>query len=100
MFFSRYILATKSLDVFNMPNNKSVKPETNLQRSLVIQASALFNHDENDMASIDWLKIYGVDPQKLDFYSILKSAAIRHCDGVVGQQKSSDNTPAVSHRLK
>lgn len=56
--------------------------ETNLQRSLIIQSSALFNHDENDMASIDWLKIYGVDAQKLDFFTVLQQAAFQKCDGM------------------
>jgi hypothetical protein len=90
-----------------MLNNKSIKPETNLQRSLVIQASALFNHDENYMTSIDWLKIYGVDAQKLDFYSVLKLAAFQHCDGIVTVHQPSnntngktDNTPTVSNRSK
>jgi hypothetical protein len=75
----------------------------NLQRSLVIQSSALFNNDENDMASIDWLKIYGIDAQKLDFFSALHSAAFKHCDGVVTLFKSPENVngkynnaPAVS----
>jgi hypothetical protein len=100
------ILATKSLDALNI-SNKSIKQENNLQRSLIIQSSALFNHDENSMASIDWLKIYGVDAQKLDFYSILQSAAIQHCDGVVGLQKpptdtdeKTSNTSAVRNRSK
>jgi hypothetical protein len=91
--------ATKSLDAVN----KSKKPDNNLQRSLIIQSSALFNHDENDMASIDWLKIYGVQAQKLDFFSALQSAAFQHCDGVVTLHKppentngKNDTTPAVS----
>ncbi|CAF3336880.1 unnamed protein product [Rotaria sp. Silwood1] len=93
---------TKSLDSFNTSDNVK-KNDNNLQRSLVIQSSALFNNDEKDMASIDWLKIYGVDAQKLDFFSILQSAALRHCDGVVTLLKSPDNinrkndyTPAVN----
>jgi len=55
------------------------------------------------MASADWLKIYGIDAQKLDFFSVLQSAAFRHCDGVVTLLKPpenadelTDNTPAVS----
>ncbi len=85
------------MDVSNKLNNN------NLQRSLVIQSTALFNSDENDMASIDWLKIYGINAQKLDFYSTLQSAALRHCDGVVTLHKppeningKNDNTPAVN----
>ncbi len=84
-------------------SNKLNKSDNNLQRSLIIQSSALFNNDENSMASIDWLKIYGVDAQKLDFFSVLQSAATQDCDGVVTLFKSSedtneknDNKPAVS----
>jgi hypothetical protein len=54
------------------------------------------------MASADWLKLYGIDAQKLDFFSILQSAAFRHCDGVVTLLKppadtdeKTDSTPAV-----
>ncbi|CAF4151075.1 unnamed protein product [Rotaria sp. Silwood2] len=93
---------TKSLDSLTL-SNKINKNENNLQRSLVIQSSALFNNDEKDMASIDWLKIYGIDAQKLDFFSVLQSAALRHCDGVVtllkspdGVNRKNDYTPAVS----
>jgi len=68
--------------------------EPNLQRSLVIQSSALFNYDENDMASIDWLKIYGVNAQKLDFYSTIQPAAFRHCDGIVTLHQPPENTNA------
>jgi hypothetical protein len=70
---------------------------------MVVQSSALFSSEENDMASADWLKIYGIDAQKLDFFSVLQSAAFRHCDGVVTVLKppgDSDEvtpeTPAVS----
>ena len=77
-----FFLATKSLDAFNMPNQQN-KTDNNLQRSLIIQSSALFNNEENNMASIDWLKIYGIQAQKLDFFSVLQSAAFRHCDGIV-----------------
>ncbi|CAF2312742.1 unnamed protein product [Rotaria sp. Silwood2] len=93
---------TKSLDSLTL-SNKINKNENNLQRSLVIQSSALFNNDEKDMASIDWLKIYGIDAQKLDFFSVLQSAALRHCDGVVtllkspdGVNRKNDYTPAIS----
>jgi hypothetical protein len=55
------------------------------------------------MASADWLKIYGMDAQKLDFFSVLQSAAFRHCDGVVTLLKPPEDsdevtasTPAVS----
>ncbi|CAF0922263.1 unnamed protein product [Rotaria sordida] len=81
---------TKSLDSINT-SNKINKNENNLQRSLVIQSSALFNNDEKDMASIDWLKIYGINAQKLDFFSVLQSAALQHCDGVVTSLKSTDS---------
>lgn len=83
-------LASKSLDAFNI-SQKTTKVENNLQRSLIIQSSALFNHDENDMASIEWLKIYGVDPQKLDFFSVLQQTAFQKCDGM-----SNSNGSAVS----
>jgi len=71
---------------------------------MVVQSSTLFNsNEENDMASADWLKIYGIDAQKLDFFSILQSAAFRHCDGVVTLLKPPEDsdektasTPAVS----
>ncbi|CAF0845592.1 unnamed protein product, partial [Didymodactylos carnosus] len=53
----------------------------NFQRSLVSQSSA--NDLDGDMASLDWLKLYGLEAQKLDFFSVLHSAAFRHCDGVV-----------------
>jgi hypothetical protein len=73
---------------------------------LVVQSSTLFNNEENDMPSIDWLKIYGMDAQKLDFFSVLQSAAFRHCDGVVTLLKppedspeKTDETPAVIHPL-
>lgn len=69
---------------------------------MIVQSSALFNSEENEMASIDWLKIYGMDAQKLDFFSVLQSAAFRHCDGVIKLLKppgDSDeitaSTPAV-----
>ncbi len=83
-------LAAKSLDAFNT-SNKLNKNENNLQRSLIIQSSALFNNDENDMASMDWLKIYGVKAQKLDFFSALQSAALQHCNEVGNLQKSLDD---------
>jgi hypothetical protein len=58
------------------------------------------------MSSSDWLKIYGIDAQKLDFFSVLQSAAFRHCDGVVTLLKppgESDEvtaeTPAVSLKV-
>jgi hypothetical protein len=83
-------------------SNKTTQNETSLQRSLIVQSSALFSNEENDMASIDWLKIYGIDPQKLDFFTILQSAAFRHCDGVVTLFKQpnatngrNDSAPAV-----
>lgn len=43
------------------------------------------------MASIDWLKIYGVNAQKLDFFSVLHSAASQHCDGGINSHKLSEN---------
>lgn len=73
---------------------KSTKVEPNLQRSLIIQSSALFNHDENDMASIEWLKIYGVDAQKLDFFSVLQQAAFQQCDGLANSNKSTNGNDA------
>jgi hypothetical protein len=58
------------------------------------------------MTSIDWLKIYGVNPQKLDFFSVLQSAALQHCNGGVNLHKSpadingkNDNTSTVSRCL-
>ncbi|CAF3780229.1 unnamed protein product [Rotaria sordida] len=69
--------STKSIDAFN------VSGDNNFQRSLVVQSSALFNDEEKDMTSADWLNTYGIDAQKLDFFSVLQSAAFRHCDGVV-----------------
>jgi hypothetical protein len=74
-----------------------------MQRSLIVQSSALFSNEENDMASEDWLKIYGIDAQKLDYFSVLQSAAFRHCDGVVtllkppeDSNETTASTPAVS----
>jgi hypothetical protein len=71
---------------------------------MIVQSSTLFNNEENDMPSADWLKIYGIDAQKLDFFSVLQSAAFRHCDGVVTLLKppddspdKTDKTPAVIH---
>ncbi len=88
--------ATKSVDGFNNSG------ENNFQRSMVVQSSALFGGEENDMASADWLKIFGIDAQKLDFFSVLQSAAFRHCDGVVTVLKPpldsnevTPETPAV-----
>jgi len=70
-----------------------------------VQSSALFNNEENDMKSIDWLKIHGIDAQQLDYFSVLQSAAFRHCDGVVTVLKPpddsdevTDHTPAVSSK--
>ena len=55
------------------------------------------------MSSADWLKIYGIDAQKLDFFSVLQSAVFRHCDGVVTllkppetSEETSVSAPAVS----
>ena len=88
---------SKSLDAFN------VSGDHNFQRSLIVQSSALFNNEENDMSSSDWLKAYGIEAQKLDFFSILQSAAFRHCDGVItllkppeDSQETTASTPAVS----
>ena len=59
------------------------------------------------MASIDWLKIYGIDAQNLDFFSVLQSAAFRHCDGVVTLHQQpeeingkKDSAPAVSYPVQ
>lgn len=86
------------MDKFNLSGDNS------LQRSLVVQSSALFNNEENDMSSADWLQTYGIEAQKLDFFSVLQSAAFRHCDGVVTLLKPpntsnalTDSTPAVSN---
>ena len=84
-----FILATKSLDTSKVSNK--IDNDNNLQRSLIIQSSALFNSDENNMASIDWLKIYGIEAQKLDFFCVLQSAAFQHCDGIVTSLKSSED---------
>lgn len=65
------------------------KSENSLQRNLLIQSSALFNNDEKDMTSLDWLKIYGVKAQKLDYFSILQSVATQHCDGITTPNKNS-----------
>lgn len=63
----------------------------------------MFSNEETDISSADWLKIHGIDAQKLDFFSVLHAAAFRHCDGVVTLLKPpgnsfdiKDNTPAVS----
>ena len=92
--------AGKSLDAFN------VSGENNFQRSMIVQSSTLFNNEENEMSSADWLKIYGMDAQKLDFFSVLQSAAFRHCDGVVtilkppnGSLEVTAETPAVISSL-
>ena len=91
------LAATKSADEFNQSG------ENNFQRSMVVQSSALFGGEENDMSSADWLKIYGIEAQKLDFFAVLQSATFRHCDGVVTVLKPPGNsmevtaeTPAVS----
>lgn len=95
--FKALFSATKSGEGFNTSG------ENNFQRSMIVQSSALFSGEETDMTSADWLKIFGIDAQKLDFFSILQSAAFRHCDGVVTLLKppgDSDDvtaeTPAVS----
>ncbi|CAF3900099.1 unnamed protein product [Rotaria sp. Silwood2] len=77
--------STKSIGAFN------VSGDSNFQRSLVVQSSALFNNEEKDITSADWLKIYGIDAQKLDFFSVLQAAAFRHCDGVVKLLKPPEN---------
>ena len=98
--FVHLIVASKSLVAFNS-SQKSTTVEPNLQRSLIIQSSALFNHDENDMASVEWLKTYGVNAQKLDFFSVLQQAAFQQCDGLGNSNKSTNgndtNTSIVSH---
>ena len=78
----------------------------NQQRSLVIQSSALFNSDESELSSSEWLKAYGIDAQKLDVASVLQPAAFRHCDGVITTLNPPpdavgkyDKTPAVSIEL-
>ena len=48
------------------------------------------------MGSVSWLKIYGIDAQKLDFFSILQAAAFRHCDGVVRVLKPPEDTDEVT----
>lgn len=88
-FSSIFDLASKSLDAFDTSKQIN-RGENNLQRSLIIQSSALFNNEENDMASIDWLKIYGIDAQKLDFFTVLQAVAFRHCDGVVTLYKAPE----------
>jgi hypothetical protein len=90
------ILATKSLDTSNKTNGNITN---SLQRSLVIQSSALFNNDENDLASIDWLKIYGIDAQKLDFHSALQAAAFKHCDGIVTLFKPPEYTNGKTNSI-
>ena len=88
---------SKSLDAFH------VSGEHNFQRSVIIQSSALFNNEENEMSSSDWLKAYGIEAQKLDFFSVLQAAAFRHCDGVitllkppVNSEETTESTPAVN----
>lgn len=83
-------LATKSAEGFNNSG------ESNFQRSLIVQSSTLFNHEENEMSSEDWLKIYGIDAQKLDFFSVLQSAAFRHCDGVITLLKPPEDSDDVT----
>ncbi|CAF1294902.1 unnamed protein product [Adineta ricciae] len=68
----------------------------NFQRSLVVPSSALFSSEENEMGSVNWLKIYGIDAQKLDFFSVLHAAAFRHCDGVVRVLKPPEDTDEVT----
>ena len=92
-----FFKATKSGEGFN------ISGENNFQRSMIVQSSALFSGEESDMTSADWLKIFGIDAQKLDFFSVLQSAAFLHCDGVITLLKppgDSDDvtaeTPAVS----
>lgn len=82
-----------------MPSKTSNNDSTNLQRSLLIQSSALFNNDENNMASVDWLKTYGVKPQKLDFFTALQSAALRPCDGLVAISRLSENNNTKSETI-
>mgnify|MGYP007031383411 FL=1 len=78
--------------------------ENNFQKSLIVQSSALFNAEDGEMSSNEWLKIYVIDTQKLDFFSVLQSAAFRHCDGVITLLKPPNDstdltaeTPAVSY---
>lgn len=92
-----FFKASKFVESFN------VSGENNFQKSLIVQSSALFNAEDNEMSSNEWLKLYGIDTQKLDFFSVLQSAAFRHCDGVIKLLKppneSADltaETPAVS----
>ncbi|CAF4057996.1 unnamed protein product [Adineta steineri] len=86
---------TKSSEASNTSGDK------NIQRGLVVPSATLFNNEENDMTSAEWLKNFGIDAQKLDFFSVLQSAAFKHCDGVVKVLKPpndsdqvTDNTPA------
>ncbi|UJR23110.1 hypothetical protein I4U23_026131 [Adineta vaga] len=82
--------ATKSSEAFNASG------DTHFQRSVIIPSSTLFSNDENEMRSIDWLKISGIDAQKLDFFSVLQAAAFRHCDGVVKVLKPPENSDEVT----
>ena len=89
---------TKSLDAFNGSG------EQNFQKSVILQSSNLFSNDENEMTSADWLKAFGIDAQKLDFFSVLQAAAFRHCDGVVrvlkppaNNEQFDNSSPAVGN---
>ncbi|UJR25800.1 hypothetical protein I4U23_007150 [Adineta vaga] len=94
--------ARKSLDTMNSSSKTNQNTgNNNRQHGLVIESSALFNTDESEMASSEWLKIYGIDAQKLDVTSVLQPTAFRHCDGVITTLKPPedaigkyDKTPA------
>ncbi|CAF1389296.1 unnamed protein product [Adineta ricciae] len=76
--------ALQKYDATKLSSKASVNTGgNNRQRSLVIQSSALFNSDESELSSSEWLKAYGIDAQKLDVASVLQPAAFRHCDGVI-----------------
>lgn len=42
---------------------------------------------EEYMSSKEWLSIYGLKAQHLDFYDLLVSVSFKHCDGVVNVLK-------------
>ena len=51
IFFCFYFTATKSSEAFNTSG------DNNFQRSLVVPSTTLFNNEENEMTSANWLKI-------------------------------------------
>ncbi|CAH8502485.1 unnamed protein product [Schistosoma turkestanicum] len=76
-------------DIGQMPDYTVKDPpnsESN-QLSLVPNDFAFDRKREECMSSKEWLSIYGLKAQHLDFYDLLASVSFKHCDGVVNVLK-------------